>query len=326
MDRQSGSLVLIVMAVMTLAIIMVLPLMSRTNTPEIVPASAPLPEQSALELGRTALIDIAGGTFTRGTTAEEINAAAATCADINETCNPALGLDSMPTHQAQISGFWMEMTEVTYGQYVNFLNTLGANGHLSGCDGQACLLTRAEDTTSSILLDGNTYTTTNPAIDDYPIVGVSWYGAQAYCQSLGRRLPTEAEWEYAARGTTNRLYPWGNEWDYAAANVRGSMVDNEIIIAGAQPVGGNSDYASPEGIRDLAGNVAEWTADWYADDAYSQPYATQPNPTGPDSGEMRVVRGGSWDDPAFFARAVQRQAFTPDTMSASIGFRCAFDG
>ncbi|MEQ8671958.1 MAG: formylglycine-generating enzyme family protein [Aggregatilineales bacterium] len=326
MPRQGGSLVMIVMAVLTIAIIMILPMMGQ-ETPDTMPsASAPLTlDQTALDLGRTALVPIIGGTYTRGTTADEINSAAQLCTEYGGNCAPALGLDSMPTQDITLSTFWMDINEVTFGQYINFLNSRGARSHLD-CAGELCIVTRAERETSTIAFNGSTYATTNSAINDYPATNVTWYGAQAYCESLGRRLPTEAEWEYAARGSAGTVYPWGDAWNYDAANVRGSFKDGNTIIAEVQPVGSSAVYASRDGVRDLAGNVAEWTADWYANDAYAQLELLIPDPTGPVDGTERVVRGGSWNDLPFYARSVQRQHIAPTTTSSSIGFRCVADG
>lgn len=328
MQKQSGSLIMIVMAVLTLGIVMLLPMLSETRTGSMPVASAPvLPvSESALALGRSAMVMVEGGLFTRGTTADEINdATQRLCAEVGGTCNPALGLDSMPTHEVNISDFWMESTEVTYTQYVNFLNMLGADGHLTGCDDRLCVITKVESTSGLIAFDGSTYATANPAVDDYPITEVTWYGARAYCESIGRRLPTEAEWEYAARGTSGTVFPWGDEWTYEAANVRGTVTVGQTIIAEVQPVGGFPVYASRDGVRDLAGNVAEWTADWYADDTYATLASRVLDPTGPENGTERVVRGGSWDEYAFFARSVQRSHYPPATTSSSIGFRCVAD-
>lgn len=326
MHRQSGSLVMIVMAILTLGIIMLLPMLSENRTETRSATSPPVPaSESALALGRSMMVTVEGGLFTQGTTADEINQAVQLCMQMGGDCNPALGLDSMPTHEVMISDFWMEATEVTHAQYVNFLNTLGARGHLTGCSDTLCADTRLETSASLIAFDGITYNTANPAVDDYPITYVTWYGAQAYCEALGRRLPTEAEWEYAARGTNGTLYPWGDEWSYEAANVRGSVRTGNTIIAEVQPVGGFPIYASRDGVRDLAGNVAEWTADWYDEMAYAQLATRANNPTGPSEGTARVVRGGSWDNHAFFARSVQRSHFTPDTTASDVGFRCVAD-
>lgn len=322
MIRQESSIALAVMALLTLVMVVLLPILSQ-NQPAVTEARGALsPDVLALDRGRSALARVQGGTFTRGTTQDEIQQAVRQCEDQGGRCDAVLAQDATPQHMTRVSSFWMEITEVTYRQYVNFLNTLGPRGHLTGCDGQLCAITQMESSISAIAFDGTGYETSNAAINDYPVVNVTWYGAQAYCQSLGRRLPTEAEWEYAARGTRGTLYPWGNTWRYDAANVRGSASADGVIIAGPQPVGGHVAYASRDGLRDLAGNVAEWVADWYAADFYLMPEAQLDNPTGPANGLERVVRGGSWNDVAYYARSVQRAHFLPDTASTSIGFRC----
>jgi formylglycine-generating enzyme required for sulfatase activity len=146
-----------------------------------------------------------------------------------------------------------------------------------------------------------------------PVVNVSWYEAMAYCAWKGVRLPTEAEWERAARGTPGRKYPWGDEQpDAGRANYEAGKVGH------ATPVGLYPRGATPEGIEDLAGNVDEWVADWY------EKYAESPgrNPGGPEGGEVRVVRGGSWYFYPSYLRAAIRLRNAPFGRLNYIGFRC----
>lgn len=318
-------------AVITLVMVVVLPIISRdtrTAAPTTENIAAPLlsPHMQALDLQRTMMVPVEGGAFFRGTMPDEAEESIELCEVYGWQCDIETAENSYPAHRLRVDTFWMELNEVTYAQYVTFLNTMGPGSHQNGCLGEACVVTQAEDRTSSIAFNGANYVTSNPAIDDYPVVSVTWYGAQAYCEALGRRLPTEAEWEFAARGTDNTLYPWGNEWVFEAANVRGSSLQNDgVIIAGAQPVGGYPDYASRDGIRDLAGNVAEWVADWYADDHYLQLDVNTEFDTGPATGIAKVVRGGSWNDYPFFARSVHRRSMIPLETSRSVGFRCVAD-
>jgi formylglycine-generating enzyme required for sulfatase activity len=330
MTRQANPYLLALLSLLTLGMVMLLPVLNQ-DQPR--PAAANdkvaevLPQQRALQLGQTAMVLVDGDIFTRGTTVQEVLRAVSQCVERDGgRCDPSLGADSYPAHVVRLNAFWMEINEVTYGQYVSFLNTLGTDAHLTGCDGQPCVLTQTQSAASYIVFDGTRYVTTNAAIDDYPVVDVTWYGAQAYCEAIGRRLPTEAEWEFAARGPRSTLYPWGNTWVFEAANVRGSTNRDGTIIAGPQPVGGQVAYASRDGIRDLAGNVAEWVADWYHADFYATPASRVDNPLGPQSGDERVVRGGSWDELPFFARSVQRGAMLPTDTSQRVGFRCAADG
>lgn len=320
-------------ALLVLVMAMVIPMISGQNPAEPYAAAirgvsemSKSPYMQVLDRQRSALVQVTGGVYFRGTMPEEAERAVQRCEENGWTCDASLAEDSYPAHRLSVGTFWMESTEVTYQQYTAFLNTLGPGGHVTGCDGQFCIETQLENATSGISFDGANYATSNPAINDYPVVGVTWYGAQAYCDALGRRLPTEAEWEYAARGSDGTLYPWGNVWNDAAANVRGSNVnDDGVVIASPQPVGGHGAYASRDGIRDLAGNAAEWVADWYTADWYLQLSPNAITDTGPETGTEKVIRGGSWDDPAFFARSVQRGHMPPGEVSNTVGFRCVSD-
>ncbi len=153
---------------------------------------------------------------------------------------------------------------------------------------------------------------------DHPVALVSWHDAAAYAKWAGKRLPTEAEWEKAARGIDGRIWPWGNAWDPNRCNIEESFINS------TQSTYSFPDGTSPYGCYNMAGNVTEWTADWYSESYYSR--APKVNPPGPTGGRSKVARGGAWDSSInLYARAGYRYYFSPDTMNAGIGFRCAVD-
>jgi formylglycine-generating enzyme required for sulfatase activity len=266
------------------------------------------------------LVRVDGGTFQMGTTPQEITDAVDQCVnDEGGNCQLAFGEDSVPPHSVTVSAFQIERTEVTYRQFLIFLTALGKGNHLSGCDGQACVVTRSENENSNIVFDGFYYVA--GVIENFPVANVTWYGANAYCRALGRRLPTEAEWERAARGYDNFIYPWGNEWNPAFAKT--SISPDETV--GALAVSSLPTGSTVYGAFDMAGNVAEWVSDWYDPAFYQNPSASGLNPTGPTSGDQKVVRGGSWDAKPFFARSVHRQSADPVGGYLWVGFRCVQD-
>lgn len=274
-----------------------------------------------LEAIRSEVAQIPGGTFLMGTTPQEVSIAVRECVEIDDgLCLASYGEDSTPAHSVTLDTFFMEVTEVTNAQYLAFLNWMGPNSHRDGCFNNACVLTRNQDEGSPIIFDSQNYDIP-PVAANLPVIGVTWFGARAYCEAIGRRLPTEAEWERAARGDQGFIYPWGNERDLTLARTSRPR-DGGVgpVAVGSFPGG-----ASPFGLLDMAGNVAEWVSDWYQPNYYAQPDASGLNPTGPVAGTDRVIRGGSWDALPFFARAVHRQHLPPVEARLWLGFRCAAD-
>ena len=292
-----------------------------TATPTVVPGSGNPAVIAALEGLLTELLPVSGGTFVMGTTPTEVLAAVQACVADGGNCQLTFGEDSSPPHSVTLNAFRMERTEVTYAQYLAFLNALGPRSHLDGCDGQACLATLNETDLSNVTFDSVNYRVPG-VLANRPVAGVTWFGARAYCEAVGRRLPSEAEWERAARSNDDRIFPWGNLRDVALANTS-SRVDRTAEQRGADPVG--SYPAGAYGLLDMAGNVAEWVLDWYSPVFYRQAAASGLNPHGPPVGTEKVLRGGSWDARIFFARSAHRQSLAPDQQAFYVGFRCAAD-
>ena len=270
-------------------------------------------------------VTIPGGTFQMGTTAEEGLAAVDECTIYEATnCTAAMVQDSVPPHQVTVDSFEIETTEVSLAQYVAFLNYMGPGSHTGDCDGQVCALTKVDEPNSYIAFDGTTYSVDPPLFTTYPAIWVTWWGAEAYCNALNGRLPTEAEWERAARGEAGNIYPWGFTFDLTYANSNRPKSETD----GPEPVDSYPSGRTATGLYNMAGNVAEWVQDWYQENYYTQ-LASNPsasvNPMGPATGTQKVIRGGSWDTVPLFLRAVHRQSWVPGDPKAFIGFRCVFE-
>jgi formylglycine-generating enzyme required for sulfatase activity len=215
--------------------------------------------------------------------------------------------DARPVHTVHLESFAISRYEVTNAQFAHFLNT--NNGTTPRCGDHICVDTQLENPSSHLLSRQGRYVA-QERYERHPVTNVSWYGARAYCQHLGMRLPTEAEWEKAARGTSGRAYPWGNVADPARLNAGNRVGDTT-------PVGSYVEGASPYGLYDMAGNVWEWTADWY------EAYPGNPYQTALFGKKVKVVRGGSWNHPDDDARAAHRDIAHPARRIHVVGFRCA---
>jgi len=213
-------------------------------------------------------------------------------------------IDAQPEHKIFLNAFYIDKYEVTNAQYKEFVD---ATGHPAPyLDPEKYPWAKEYNWVNGSYPEG---------MGNYPVVLVSWEDAAAYAKWAGKRLPTEAEWEKAARGTDKRNYPWGNEWDVTKCNSR------ESGYLRAMPVDSFGLGRSPYGVYNMAGNVWEWCADWYDKDYYDKSPAK--NPQGPDVGATKVIRGGSWDT---FGRnrltTFARESQFPSTKSYDIGFRC----
>jgi formylglycine-generating enzyme required for sulfatase activity len=206
--------------------------------------------------------------------------------------------EESPRREVYLDAFYIDRYEVTTGRYAKFL---AATGSARPPDGWEALDLNRDD--------------------DLPVVGVDWNDAAAYCKWAGRRLPTETEWEKAARGSDGRRYPWGDALPtFDLANYQNASPD--AYDGGLAKVGRHTAGLSPFGIHDLAGNASEWVSDWYSD---SFPVDEVRNPKGPETGTERVIRGGGRFDPAERLIATKRYHGTPDLRAEDIGFRCARD-
>ncbi len=208
--------------------------------------------------------------------------------------------DESPAHNVYLDDFWIDKTEVTNSMYYTCMQA--GSCPTPTVDGFYAPKDHFKD----------------PLKADLPVVFVTWYNAQTYCEWAGRRLPTEAEWEKAARGVDSRIYPWG---DQEPAPELPNFDKNNFNL---MPVGSFPSGASPYGAMDMAGNAWEWVADWY-DESY---YAISPitNPTGPTKGSARVMRGGGYFQPAYEVRIAYRNPIDPTAkLSVDVSFRCAID-
>lgn len=203
--------------------------------------------------------------------------------------------DEQPVRRIYLDVFFMDLYQVSVGHYAKFLE---ATSQAAPPDWSIMNKARHQNR---------------------PVVNVDWADANAYCTWAGKRMPTEAEWEKAARGTDGRTYPWGNELPtgFRANSMREKWSNHWVVM----PVGMYEGGKSPYGLYDMAGNVWEWVSDWYAFDYYGS--SPSQNPVGPPMGESKVIRGGSWGSGPKDLRSADRDTHLPSARGLGTGFRCA---
>ena len=244
------------------------------------------------------MVYVPSGNYWMGSSADD---ALRECQKYRSDCLRDWFISEEPKHMVYLDAFYIDKYEVTQADYRECVS-IGSCKQNSNNDGFMG--------------------------DRQPVVGVGWYDANTYCEWAGKRLPTEAEWEKAARGTDGRNFPWGNEFDSKKAN----FCDKNCMANWAYkklddgysktaPVGSYPTGASPYGAMDMSGNAAEWVNDWYDNQYYK--ISSEQNPKGPASGSVRVVRGSTWLSLPNFLRSSTRYSLTPDERSSNVGFRCS---
>ncbi len=296
-------------------------------TPTVSPTTTPSAEKDGMTL-----VYVPAGEFLMGSTDAEVAQALKGCSDSGWVLCDLINAEK-PQHTVSLDAYWIDKTDVTNAMFAQFVK---ATSYKTGAEklGFAYVLNLSmgfspeswEPTSGANWQHPRGPGSDIKGLDDHPVVQVSWYDAKAYCEWAGRQLPTEAQWEKAARGTDGRKYPWGN--DPVAGNLL-NFADKNLAIRQADktiddgypftsPVGHYPKGASPYGALDMAGNVDQWVADWYDEKYYAS--SPDPNPAGPASGQYRAVRGGAWLGGAWGVRTAFRH--WEEIGLDFLGFRC----
>jgi len=254
------------------------------------------------------MVLIPAGEFIRGSSEEEITALSKDSGNSIEYFLP-----ETPQKKIYLHSFYIDKYEVTNKQFQEFIEAGGYHDYRYWTEEGWNWKEKKGYGEPKWWLSGQNYS--GPAYPDYPVTGVSWYEAWAYSSWAGKRLPTEAEWEKASRGTEGFIYPWGMEWDAGKCVSMGE----ELHPAGTIPEG-----ISPYGIFDMAGNVWEWCSDWYNSDYYYS--SPNKNPPGPKEGGYKILKGGCGGNPSYFYfRCANRHKAEINYWDAYTGFRCVKD-
>lgn len=271
----------------------------------VVPLEADLGDTWTRPTDGMEMVYVPAGEFEMGSLDAEIDAAFDSCEqDLGEgECDREWFASESPIHQVALDALWIDRTEVSEAQYASCVEAGVCRE--AGCAG------------------GPGYVSS-----PHPVVCVSWYDAQRYCEWVGGRLPSEAEWEYASRGPDGFIYPWGDAFDGSRlsfcdtnCSLDWKYDEHDDGFSSTAPVASFPQGASWCGAYDMAGNVYEWVADWYEPTYYARsPYR---NPLGPGSGESRVLRGGGWFSIPWELRCAFRDGIDPEAVLGNVGFRCS---